>query len=261
MIRRIGLASVSVIALTAAASAADLYGPGPVGPDDYRGGPSYAPAWAGFYAGINGGGGWSEGHDLIFSSPSFPGVWGDAGKFESSGGFGGAQIGYNWQGGLFSPRVVFGIEADIQGSAIDGTFSRTADYFGPTLFNGKQDIDYFGTVRGRIGYAFDHMLIYGTGGLAYGGVDTRLNLNNSTFTNNLTRNETEVGFVVGSGVEYAFSPKWSVKVEYQFIDLGDQHLSNVGSDGYADHARVEDSFSTVRLGLNYHFQQESVPLK
>ena len=53
-------------------------------------------------------------------------------------------------------------------------------------------------------------------------------------------------------------PKWSVKVEYQFIDLGDQHLSNVGSDGYADHARVDDSFSTVRLGLNYHFQQESV---
>ena len=76
MIRPIVLASVSVIALTAAASAADLYGPGPVGPDDYRGGPIYAPTWAGFYAGINGGGGWSEGHDLIFSSPSFPGIWG-----------------------------------------------------------------------------------------------------------------------------------------------------------------------------------------
>jgi outer membrane immunogenic protein len=224
----------------------------------YKDAPYVTADWSGFYAGVNGGGGWGDSKDLIFTD-TVPGT-GNAGKFQLGGGFGGGQIGYNWQG-IWHPHLVLGIEADIQGSGIDNKFSRVASYFGSTLFDAKQDIDFFGTVRGRVGYASDGFLIYGTGGFAYGGVRTRIHLTNAGFTNNLSRDEVETGFAAGGGIEYKFSPKWSAKVEYQFIDLGDQRLSNIASDGLTDRTKVDERLNTVRAGINYHFIPAYEPLK
>jgi len=156
---------------------------------------------------------------------------------------------------------VLGLETDFQGSEINNRFSKIVPYFGPTFFDAKQGIDYFGTVRGRIGYATGNMLIYGTGGFAYGNVITKIRLANLGFTNFLRNNETEAGYAVGGGLEYVFAPGWSVKLEYQYIDLGDQSLSNIASNLRTDSTKVDNNFNTLRVGVNYHLQSDYVPLK
>ena len=145
----LGLTLTSALVLAAAsANAADIYRPEAGG---YKDGPAYVPVntWTGFYIGANGGYGWNANHhsdDLL----------------DPAGGFGGGQIGYNWQGGFgFGPHLVLGIEADIQGADISDSVAGV-----------KSQVNWFGTVRGRIGYAFDRTLIYGTGGFAYGEVET-----------------------------------------------------------------------------------------
>src|SRR5215470_8095545 len=146
----------SVVAL-ASANAADMSrAPDPGG---YKDGPA-VQSWAGFYIGVNSGYAWSD-HTDKFAQPAF-GIFPQG--INPQGAFGGGQIGYNWQG-ILHPNLVLGVEADIQGAEIrDGN---------PGKFVGqgaKSNLDYFGTVRGRLGLAFGSSLIYGTGGLAYGGI-------------------------------------------------------------------------------------------
>jgi len=245
----LGLTLSSVVAL-AAANAADIYvpGPGPAGPGGYK--DCCGPSWAGFYVGVNGGYGWSADNHLL----SFTNV----GTFEGvnpAGGFGGGQIGYNWQGGFGSSHLVLGIEADIQGADIH-------DSGVSSLGRGtKYDLDWFGTVRGRLGYATGSALIYGTGGFAYGHINKR------TFNGIPTDfkfDDTATGYSVGGGVEYMISPAWSFKVEYQYINLGRNDMFDNTGLNYAttrDLNTADDAFHTVRAGINYHIGAGYVPLK
>ena len=114
-------------------------------------------------------------------------------------------------------------------SAAASTGTTSTSGFAPALFHASQNIDFFGTVRGRLGYAFGSALIYATGGFAYANVDTTVNFSNGF--NVLNSNQLETGWVAGGGVEYLFAPCWSAKVEYQFIDLGNQTISEVAADG------------------------------
>jgi outer membrane immunogenic protein len=232
MIRHIVLTSVSVIALAAAASAADMYVPGPAG--GYKDGPVAAPVWNGPYVGINGGYAWGGNSDLI--------VGANSSSFAPSGAFGGGQIGYNWQG-IVHPHLVLGIEADIQG----------ADITGSTTLSGhtaEVDLNWFGTVRGRVGYAVGAALIYGTGGFAYGDAHDKLISGGATVEHHSTS-----GYAAGGGIEYAFNPAWSGKVEYQYINLDAvQPPAPVA-------VRFDNTFDTVRLGLNYHIFPGYEPLK
>ena len=155
----------------------------------------------------------------------------------------------------------FAFETDFQGSEINNRFSKIAPYFGPTFFDARQGIDYFGTVRGRIGYATGNLLIYGTGGFAYGNVITKIRLANLDFTNSLRNDETEAGYAVGGGLEYVFAPGWSAKLEYQYVDLGAQSLSGLASNGDIDRTKVDNNFNTLRVGFNYHLQSDYVPRK
>jgi outer membrane immunogenic protein len=134
---RLLLSAASVVALTAAANAADMYRPAPVAEAPYVG-----VNWNGLYVGVNGGYGWAQ----------------DATNFE--GAFGGGQIGYNFQRG----NLVFGLEADFQGADISQPAPGMA-------------IDYFGTARARVGYSFDRALVYGTGGYAYANGNDAFNTN------------------------------------------------------------------------------------
>jgi outer membrane immunogenic protein len=224
------------------AAYADGYGPGP----SYA--PGYNPTWTGFYVGVNGGYSWSDYSDQ-FAVPAigFSGL-------SPEGGFGGGQIGYDWQVGHF----VFGIEADIQGSAIDD--NKTA--LGVVDF--RSSLDYFGTVRGRLGYAFGPSLLYATAGFAYGGVKNEIAVPGVIDFRNA---ETATGYTIGGGYEYKFNRVWSVKAEYQYIDLGrsDPTLAGVGDICTAAAGTLkcrDDGYHTVRLGLNYHFDSDRyVPLK
>jgi outer membrane immunogenic protein len=181
-------------------------------------GPVYAAVdWTGLYAGFNAGGGGSANDGLV--SPS--------------GGFAGGQIGYNWQGvfGMGSSWVA-GVEADIQGSGIDDR----ADEL-------KSSLNWFGTVRGRIGYSCGPTLFYGTAGFAFGEVENR--------TEHFRMTETQTGWVVGGGVEHKFSPAWSMKAEYQFISLDAGDINGAGPLGFTGGDRSE--VNTFRVGLNYRF--------
>jgi len=189
--------------------------------------PMYSPApvfsWTGFYVGVNAGYGWAN--------TSITGV---AGSSNLNGFLGGAQIGYNWQGA--SP-LVLGIEADFQGTGQ----SRTDTALGITV---DQKLPWFGTVRGRIGYAFDRVMIYATGGLAY--MDYKMSVSALGVT--VSDDASKAGWTAGAGVEWMFAPNWSTKVEYLYIDTGS---TSVTLFGVPFTGRAKDNIA--RVGLNYHF--------
>jgi outer membrane immunogenic protein len=275
---RLGLlGAVSALALTASANAADLYR-GPAG-GGYKDGP-YAPVatWTGFYIGANGGYAWNAGNvgDRIVDTNTEetpPTVTVRLNELDPQGGFGGAQIGYNRQG-MLHPRLVLGVEADIQGSAIKDSSSirfpgidkRLAAY----TYAQEYQINWFGTVRARVGYAFDDTLIYATGGFAYGNVSYKgtaeFDLSNPYryspgFT--FSKNAIETGYAVGGGIEHQLTLAWSLKAEYQYIHLGDETLHNTyrNEPKFRNAVEYDNGFSTVRLGLNYHIAPSYEPLK
>ena len=200
-------ASLTAMAVAASAAvAADL----PRGPAPYYSAPAMSGLynWSGPYAGLNIGYEWGK-------------VTNTAG--EPSGLMGGGQLGYNWQSGQF----VFGAETDIQFSGADDTFA-------PWKFANP----WFGTLRGRVGYAFNNILVYGTLGLAYGELK-------GTFLA-LDETRTEVGWAGGVGAEYGITPNWSARVEYLYMDLASRAFTITGADNGL-HANF------LRFGLNYHF--------
>jgi outer membrane immunogenic protein len=213
--------------------------------------------WTGFYAGVNLGYGWNDDDKTIilrdggaFSPCSVVGS-SCATSIFPEGWFGGGQFGYNWQTGPW----VIGVETDIQGSGIDADVHGRAIVVDSVLdhLDARRDIDYFGTVRGRLGYAFDRALVYVTGGLAYAGVNDRLTLFAPTRTVVLSRDDTEVGYSVGAGIEFAFASSWSAKFEYQYIDLGNERLIDRTHLTALNTSRFDDHADTFRVGLNYRF--------
>ena len=186
-----------------AAQAADL-------PRPYAGTPLYpAYNWTGPYIGVNLGYQWG--------SATHSGA-------NPSGILGGAQGGYNWQIGEF----VFGAETDLQFSAAD-------DMFAAWKFSNP----WFGTLRGRAGYAMNNVMLYATFGLAYGGGSVQIA--------GLKESNTHMGWAAGAGMEVGLTPNWSAKAEYLFVDLSDQR--------YVLFANTNTGFesSILRLGVNYRF--------
>lgn len=242
---------VSSLAILSSAYAADMYVPGPVG--GYK--DAYVPVdtWAGFYVGGNGGYAW--GNDLNVSINYNRQDGSPAPSFAPEGGFGGGQIGYNWQGWVY-PYLVLGIEADIQGAGISGSATDTVSGATATAEN---SLDWFGTVRGRLGYSFGRALVYATGGFAYGGVQDKLSVDPSVIKT-VSHDHTATGYVAGGGVEYKLTPAWSVKAEYQYIDLGSERLT-LTYGGATGTANFDHAYDTVRLGINYHFLPTYEPLK
>ena len=267
--RTIFLLFTSAVALLSGpAFAADIYRPEAGG---YKDAPVYVPVntWTGFYFGGNGGYAWDAGRRNIdyadfgtiggaaFSAPD------RSRRAEPEGGFGGGQFGYNWQ----RDRLVLGIETDLQGGDISDSRSGLTALGG--LFRARSSTDWFGTVRGRVGLAYDRALIYFTGGFAYGDVRDRIDFESiGGPTARLRRDETDTGFVLGGGLEYKFTPSWSIKSEYQYIDLGSTRLSSTfnptGAAGDTETVRtnsIDHNFHTVRVGINYHLGQDYEPLK
>jgi outer membrane immunogenic protein len=201
--RRLGFA-VAFVCAAAPALAADIRyrSPAPALP------PSVTYDWTGAYGGAN----------LGYQSGSVGNL-----PNEPDGIAGGVQAGFNWQRG----HLVLGGEADIQGSAAE-------DMFAPYKFSNP----WFGTVRGRAGYALDNLLFYATAGLAYG--EGRL-----VFAG-LSEDQTHFGWTGGGGIEVGLTPNWSAKAEYLFISLSDKtYVLSSSANGIDSHF--------LRFGVNYRF--------
>jgi outer membrane immunogenic protein len=152
-----------------------------------------------------------------------------------SGGLVGGTLGYNWQNG----PMVYGVETDLQWSDIHGDTNATCP------LGCKTKNSWFGTARGRLGYAVDRWMPYVTGGLAYG----ELKLSTPGFAGDSTTN---VGWTVGAGAEVALGGNWTAKGEYLYVDLGDLDCSAANCGG-AGTTKADFKTSVVRAGLNYRF--------
>ncbi len=221
----------------------------------------YLPAvWTGFYAGVSGGYAWSVDNDQLACNVtcSLHTGGGTFGGLAPAGGFAGVQLGYNWQGFGFSP-LVLGIETDIQALSV---IAKGEDAAGDAF---KSRLEMFGTLRGRIGYAFDRALVYFTGGFAYGTMNNEANIQPGVPGPDFATNPNATGYVVGGGLEYKFWRDLSVKVEYQYVNLGrnDPVAPGFIPLGYAANGGTlrDDAFNTVRVGLNWWPFGSYVPLK
>jgi outer membrane immunogenic protein len=204
--------------MTQAALAADMARPAPRAAYPTKVPEARLFDWTGFYAGLNGGYGWGD--------SKFTGA-GDA-NTSPEGAILGGTIGYNYQWG----QTVFGIESDIAWNDAKGS---TACALG----NCETKNNWLGTTRLRLGYAFDRLMPYVTGGAAYGDVKANVPGLGSA-------SDTQFGWTVGGGVEYAFTPNWTVKAEYLYVDLGKLNCPACGGD-------VKFNENIVRGGVNYKF--------
>jgi outer membrane immunogenic protein len=226
--------------------------------------PVVVAPWTGFYAGVNIGYGWSNDRDVVVGetldgAPFISGTWpgfGTFGRLGMEGIFGGGQIGYNWQ----TAGWVFGVEADIQAADIDGSAAATLAYIDAlntitVATSGR--LSWFGTARGRVGFAWDRALLYATGGVAFGHVKYHQVMTDTfAFVANGSAKTDSAGWTVGGGIEYLVSPSWSIKAEYLFMDFGDKTFTfaEVGpTPGFAVTTNQKSEFHTARIGLNYHF--------
>jgi outer membrane immunogenic protein len=253
--------------------------------------------WTGFYAGVNIGYSWGRSASTLSFVDTVSGAIlnSNAVKFDLNGVIGGGQIGYNWQ----KSNWVFGLEADIQGSGQKGngnavcpggvltpraavTSTCAPGHIGdttpfdvaafPVTDNSSQKLEWFGTVRGRVGPTITPtILAYVTGGLAYGQVSTTSTVSSTnifgangtnTFTlvpvtGSFSNSSTRVGWTVGGGIEGVVSGNWTARIEYLYIDLGTVSGSFVTPIVAPSGAFVTSRYSShitdniLRVGVNY----------
>ncbi|MDF2114773.1 porin family protein [Roseiarcaceae bacterium H3SJ34-1] len=263
------VAALSIGAGSLGALAADLPSRG-VAPAPVYAAPIFT--WSGFYVGLNAGYGFggnksiTVGGSPLITASQLAGTVPFALSKERDGFIGGGQIGYNIQSGA----VVYGVEADFQGADIKSSASHCDPVGGcaNVMTTATTKLDWFGTLRGRIGFAaFDRTLLYVTGGLAVGSSKLSANINEFALAgrqfNASSSSSTRAGYTVGAGAEYAFSQNWSAKIEYLYYDLGSRSAvglqTNPVGPEFATY-RTKTDGHIVRVGLNYRFGGAAGPI-
>jgi len=248
------------------------------GPAMGQGLPASPYNWTGFYLGVNAGANWARSDATTSASntgaPGFAGPYFfgtdvsiidgiGSGSMTGSGFTGGAQAGYNWQ---FNSMVV-GLEADFGAFHVNASRTATGAVLGgsgatPTITS-SVDADWLFTARGRLGWAFGNLLPYVTGGVAV----THLSATNSysevggglgVATGTWSESKTKAGWVVGGGLEWAFTQQWSVRAEYLHVRFGSIDASGVVSIsgvlyGSAISTSTDLSANIARAGVSYKF--------
>jgi outer membrane immunogenic protein len=208
--------------------------------------------WTGFYIGANAGVGIGRDYTRV-AIPA--GLSFEASYLNPQGGLGGGQVGYNWQvPNTLLGALVFGAEADFQGTGMRDNFNCMIGCLPAQNNNINQRLDWFGTVRGRVGIATGPVLTYVTGGWAYGSVKTTYTetlppggpANTGAFTSNQNRG----GWTWGSGIEASLGGNWTGKIEYLYINLGDR-LDQFALNGVAHAMSTDIREQIFRVGVNY----------
>ena len=225
--KKILLALAASTALAAPAMAADLGRPifkAPVAAEYF--------SWNGFYLGVQGGYGWGR-HDR--DTAAFHN------SYVSDGGVLGVHAGYNWQAGM----IVLGGEFDIAGARIRGNDRFAGGTLDVTRVNG------IGTARGRIGLAWDRLLVYGTGGAAYADVEQ-----SNAAGVPVSSKRWVSGWTAGAGFQYAINNNWSAGLEYRYYDLETENYVRGGLAAFA----IDTKFSTVTGRITYRFGTWGAPI-
>jgi outer membrane immunogenic protein len=239
--------------------------------------------WNGFYLGVNGGYSWGRSRTSVdyFTIPGGvpivppPGSI-TSGSFDLKGGIFGGQAGYNWAGNGW----LWGFETDLQWSGEKGgaTFTCAATIIGGACLPGltflppgvtgttlafEQQINWFGTLRGRAGWLVTpSVLLYATGGLAYGGIKSSaaiagFNPNGVLVTAAASNTRTRAGWTIGGGIEGHLGGNWTGKLEYLYIDFGtvtnQVNLLTFGAFGIGTNVSSRVTDNVFRAGINYHF--------
>jgi outer membrane immunogenic protein len=234
------LAVTSAVALgLKSASAADLGTPYKALP------PVPMFSWTGGYVGVNGGGAWGQtDHTVSASIIGSPAV--TTGNFDVDGGLAGGTVGYSYQIGQW----VLGLESDLDWANIEGTNST------PIAVRGvagnvavTSRLQWLDTTRARLGWAFGHVMLYGTGGAAYGGLTATTTASGAGLGTAATATradtQTRFGYAAGAGLEWAFTDNFTLKVEYLYVNLGSQNQELIDN--------VSFYTNVVRGGVNLKF--------
>ena len=280
---------VPALIISMTAVAADL---APVKPNQEQ---PQAFIWTGVYAGLNAGGTWGNYNSTnisIWPTKNLSGYWetssllaGGLATGGASGLIAGGQFGYNRQYSFASYNLLAGIETDMQGIASNKGSGQSPMSAAALSFTGHSQfatysttaannyLSYIGTVRGRVGFlATPSLLIYGTGGFAYGQANLSLNqfqqFGIAVGWSDSTNSATQVGWTAGGGLEWMFAPNWSIKAEYLYYDLGNQSTQNqffaLSPSGvqwtYGSYASRPLNGNIVRAGVNYHVNFVSAPI-
>jgi outer membrane immunogenic protein len=231
------------------------------------GGCACESSWTGFYVGFSVGGARNDSSYTLRPAGEFVtnpifidtnGLPTDAADLDKTKFLFGGQVGYDLQLSSF----VVGVCADFTwldlGESDSVNRALVAPLAGNFVHTVTQDLDWFSTIRGRVGFASGDFLFYGTGGLAFGKVestsDTLFTLGGDHYVG--SRSDTEFGWVIGVGVEYKISCNVSLKAEYLYIDLGDASYGSpevTASPTFSYATDIETQFHVINLGLNFRF--------
>ena len=275
--KRFLLGVAGLIAMVTCASAADL--PAKVYTKAPLVNPPPAFSWTGFYVGLDAGYGWngSSGNGTAFTPAGVANGFGTvaptAGVETASGGLFGGTAGYNFQKGA----IVWGIETDIQWSGIKGSGSVNDPCCAPGfaggagVFNASQNLTWFGTTRGRVGWlAQPQLLLFATGGAFYGqeNLAASVAFPPGTFIYPSTSSTTRAGWTIGAGFEYLFANNLSAKLEGLYYDMGSVTSSftcpaaaTTCTTGFTQTGTFALRGAIVRAGLNWHFNPTPVVAK
>jgi outer membrane immunogenic protein len=261
-------AGLLVLAAMTPAGAADLPMPTKAPPP-----PPPPFTWTGFYIGGNVGYGWSN-ESFNLTSVNSLGTSIESGTNSASGFLGGGQIGANYE---FSTHLVIGIEADVDWTDIKRSSTGCATYItGPDTGEvsgcgtNNVQLDDFGTVRGRLGYAWSTLLLYGTGGWAWGhssgthtqtcagpgcpGTSLPFTGGSASISDNFS------GWAAGAGLEWAFLPNWTLRVEYLHLEFDNVPTNysytvvvNTVPFPVSTHISSNAGDDIVRVGVSYLF--------
>ena len=237
--------TASLVGMPVVAMSADLPTPPPI----YKGPPAYvtpAFSWTGFYIGANLGAGWNQG-SLNDSFGLFSG-----GANNNAAFLGGGQVGANYQINNF----VLGVEGDFDWFANNNNSGTGTTADGNTTISGSNNGRWLTTLTGRLGVAVDRVLFYGKGGGAWVGSNNLTLLDVPTGTTvSFSNSNNNTGWVAGGGVEWAFMPNWTAKVEYDYVGLNSYSLTVPAS--FTDAGDVfstgNRNIQTVTVGINYLF--------
>jgi outer membrane immunogenic protein len=233
MTKNIILGAVAALVLgPTAAAAADLPVKAPV--------PIAIYDWTGFYIGVSGGGSFGQSTHIDQATGL-----GDTIGYNVKGGLVGGTLGYNWQ----VSRFVVGFEGDASwvgqyGSNVDDGLA------GNPAFTSFTKETWVATARGRLGYAVNNLLFYGTGGYAAAGVEAGVKDSN-TGALLASATSTRSGWTAGGGLEWGFAPNWSAKFEWLYMKFDSAAFNTLAAEGPRSSVPFDDN--VVRAGINYRF--------